>query len=157
MDTTARRGSGGGGRHGAVAVSPRLSFAYAYPQLHIVLETAEALIGIFVVYLLVGRLQQRRLRSDAAGARARRVGGNEHCRRSAGSGAQRLGLVERRVGAGVARLLGAAAVAIAAFASPSRIADSRTSSRRSVLAGFARVEVSPREVPLRSRILHGRC
>jgi signal transduction histidine kinase len=48
----------------AVVVVPTLAFAYARPDLHLVLETAEALIGVSVVYLLVGRLQQRRQGSD---------------------------------------------------------------------------------------------
>ena len=48
----------------AVAVSPALYFAYDRPQLHLVLETAEALIAILVVYLLIGRVRETRRLSD---------------------------------------------------------------------------------------------
>lgn len=40
-----------------VAVSPGLYFAYDRPQLHLILETIEGLIGLLVVYLLTGRLR----------------------------------------------------------------------------------------------------
>ena len=47
-----------------VALSPVLYFAYDRPQLHLVLETTEALIAILVVYLLIGRVRETRYLSD---------------------------------------------------------------------------------------------
>ena len=40
-----------------VAVAPGLYFAYDRPELHLILETTEGLIGLLVVYLLTGRLR----------------------------------------------------------------------------------------------------
>lgn len=48
----------------AVAVTPVLYFAYDRPQLHLVLETAEALIAMLVVYLLIGRVRETQRLSD---------------------------------------------------------------------------------------------
>lgn len=48
----------------AVALSPVLYFAYDRPELHLVLETAEALIAMLVVYLLIGRVRETGLLSD---------------------------------------------------------------------------------------------
>lgn len=48
----------------AVALSPVLYFAYDRPELHLILETAEGLIGLLVVYLLTGRVRESRRLSD---------------------------------------------------------------------------------------------
>ena len=49
--------AGGAAVTATVAVSPGLYFAYDRPQLHLILETTEGLIGLLVVYLLTGRLR----------------------------------------------------------------------------------------------------
>ena len=48
----------------AVALSPVLYFAYDRPELHLILETAEGLIGLLVVYLITGRVRESRRLSD---------------------------------------------------------------------------------------------
>ena len=48
----------------AVVLSPVVYFAYDRPELHLVLETAEALIAMLVVYLLIGRLRETGRLSD---------------------------------------------------------------------------------------------
>jgi signal transduction histidine kinase len=49
----------------AVAISPDLRFAYDRPPLHLVLETVQGLAALLIVYLLIGRLRQRRRLADA--------------------------------------------------------------------------------------------
>lgn len=48
----------------AVSALPPVRFAYHNPSLHIVLDTAEAAIGLLVAYLLFGRFRQSRLMTD---------------------------------------------------------------------------------------------
>lgn len=49
---------------GAVVLSPVLYLAYDRPELHLVLESSEALIAMLVVYLLIGRVRETGLLSD---------------------------------------------------------------------------------------------
>jgi signal transduction histidine kinase len=48
----------------AIAVTPGLRFAYRNPDLHLVLLTAEGLIGLLTAYLVVGRARRRRRLDD---------------------------------------------------------------------------------------------
>ena len=126
----------------AVALSPVLYFAYDRPELHLVLETAEALIAMLVVYLLIGRVRETGHLSDTLLVYALAVLGATNLVAT---------LPQALVGQGGGafatwgplwtRLLGAAAFALAAFIPPERRLSPRGLGARVVAAAAATVAI----------------
>ena len=126
----------------AVVASPALYFAYDRPQLHLVLETAEAFIAILVVYLLIGRVRQTRRLSDTLLVYALAVlGGTNLVATLPGAvvGGP-VGVVETWGPLGT-RLLGALAFAVAAFVPVTRRLRAPGVAVRVVVAAVATVAV----------------
>jgi signal transduction histidine kinase len=122
-----------------VVALPGLHPAYRNLELHIALQTAEALIGLLAAYLFLGRFRRRERLDDLALAIAFTVLALSNLLFAAvptvvGADASKFSTWSAVAG----RLLGASALTVAAFAGPVRL---RISSRRKVGIGMGVVAV----------------
>lgn len=126
----------------AVVVSPALYFAYDRPELHLVLETTEALIAMLVVYLLIGRVRESGHLSDTLLVYALAVlGGTNLVATIPGALTGQSGSALETWGPLWTRVLGAVVFAAAAFVPSTRRVSSRGLAARVVGAAAATVLV----------------